>query len=301
MWRYLIAAFVYILIIGPPAGAQDNKPGWTIPEPLKWSWVNGYPITYREEGQGQAIVLIHGALSDSRTFNRQLLPFAKSHRVIAVHLRHHFPEAWNGVGSDFSVEQHALDVAGLIKKLDLGKVHIVGHSRGGAVAVEIAKTHPEVVRTLVLADASIDMPVPETPEAIAAAGFNKKVNETLKDNLKSMEPAKAAEIFIDSLSSNPGAWAKLPEAGRKMILDNIYTVLGERERPITTCDHVRKFETPVLLLTGEMSASKFEFFYNEMRKCKSLPQTVVVPKVGHAMQLNAEFFNKVVLDFVAMN
>lgn len=221
--------------------------------------------------------------------------------MIAVHLRHHFPESWNGVGSDFSVEQHASDVAGLIKKLELGKVHVVGHSRGGAVAVEVAKANPEVVRTLVLADASIEMPVPETPEAIAAASFNKKVNGTLQDNLKFMEPAKAAEIFIDSLSSNPGAWSRLPEAGRKMILDNIYTVLGEKERPITTCDHVKKFDVPILLLTGETSAKKFEFFYNEMRKCKSFPETVVVPKVGHAMQLNADFFNKVVLDFVAKN
>lgn len=69
MWRYLIAAMAYTLFSSLPGQAQDNKPNWTVPEPLKWSWVNGYPITYRDEGQGSAIVLIHGALSDSRTFN----------------------------------------------------------------------------------------------------------------------------------------------------------------------------------------------------------------------------------------
>src|SRR4051794_40098879 len=34
------------------------------------------------------------------------------------------------------------DVAALIRKLNLGKVHLVGWSRGGAVAIEVAKAQP---------------------------------------------------------------------------------------------------------------------------------------------------------------
>jgi pimeloyl-ACP methyl ester carboxylesterase len=95
---------------------------------------------------------------------------------VLISLRHYYPERWDGVGTDFSIEQHAQDVAALIKKLNLGKVHLVGHSRGGAVVIEVAKLNPEVIRTLVLPDASIQMPVPESAEAKEAAEFTKKTS-----------------------------------------------------------------------------------------------------------------------------
>ncbi|MGY4629644.1 alpha/beta fold hydrolase [Bradyrhizobium sp. USDA 4486] len=53
----------------------------------------------------------------------------------------------------FSFEQHADDVVPLINRLDLGQVHLLGHSRGGGVVVTVAKTHPEVIKTMILADA----------------------------------------------------------------------------------------------------------------------------------------------------
>lgn len=48
-------------------------------------------------------------------------------------------------------------------------------------------------------------------------------------------------------------------------------------------------------LTGE-----FEFFYNEMRKYREFPVTVVIPNAAHAMQRqNAEVFNRVALEFLS--
>ena len=137
---------------------------WSIPSDVKSKLINGYRIAYKDEGQGPAIVFIHGANADYRSFNSQIAALASSYRVITPSLRHYYPEQWNGEGSDFSVEQHAADVATLIRMLDLGKVHLVGWSRGGAVAIEIAKAHPDLVLTLVMEDGVIVMPVEETPE-----------------------------------------------------------------------------------------------------------------------------------------
>ena len=219
--------------------------------------------------------------------------------MVAVSLRHFYPERWDGTGTDFSIEQHAEDVAALIKKLNLGKVHLVGHSRGGAVAVEVAKSHAEVIRTLVLPDGSIEMPVSETAEAKEAGDFTKRGIGTLQENLKTGDPAKAAEVFIDMLSS-PGTWEKFPEAAKEIVLVNIYSALGDKGRPISTCADVKKFDFPVLLMTGDKSPKKFDFFYNEMRKCRDFPATVVIPNAGHGMQTrNPEVFNKVTLEFLS--
>jgi pimeloyl-ACP methyl ester carboxylesterase len=174
----------------------------------------------------------------------------------------------------------------------------IGHSRGGAVVIEVAKFHPEVIRTLVLADASIEMPVPDSAESREAAEFTKRLIGTLQVNLKTGDPTKAAEVFVDMLTG-PGTWPKLPEPVKTMILENVYTALGDKSRPLTSCSDVKKFDFPILLMTAEKSPKKFEFFYNEMRKCKDLPASVVIPNVGHAMQRNAEVFNKVILGFVS--
>ena len=168
--------------------AQEIKPSWPIPSEMKWEAVNGYPMAYRDAGRGTPIVLVHGSTFDYRAWNAQFDVFSDVHRVIAVSLRHFFPERWDGVGDDFSIEQHAEDVAALIRKLNLGKVHLVGQSRGGAVVVEVAKSHPEVIRTLVLADASIEMPVPDTAEAKEAAEFTRKGIVALQTNLKGWRP-----------------------------------------------------------------------------------------------------------------
>ena len=275
------------------------EPSWPIPSELKWQCVNGYPKAYRDAGSGTPIVLVHGLANDYRAWNAQFDAFSSTYRVIAVSLRHFYPERWDGIGSDFSIRQHAEDVVALIEQLELGKVHLVGHSRGGAVAVELAKLRPQVIRTLVLPDGSITMPVADTADATEAAAFSITLLGTLQENLKRGDPTRAAEVFVDMLSV-PGAWRTLPEPVQEMILANINTGLAGTDRPLTSCADVKKFDFPIMLLTGEKSPPRFEFFFNEMRKCKEIPASIVIPNAGHLMQrANPKAFNKAVLAFVS--
>lgn len=151
-------------------------------------------------------------------------------------------------------------------------------------------------------DASIQMPVPETAEGKEAAEFTKKSIGTLQTNLKTGDPVKAAEVFVDMLNA-PGTWPTLPEPAKEMILANIYTALGDKGRPLTSCDDLKKFDFPVLLMTGDRSPKKYELFYSEMRKCKDdFPPSIVIPNAGHAMQRNnPEAFNKATLAFVSQH
>lgn len=50
-------------------------------------------------------------------------------------------------------------------------------------------------------------------------------------------------------------------ARRNVVLDKIYAALADTGRPVTTCDDVKKFNFPLLLLTGEKSPTKYELFY----------------------------------------
>jgi pimeloyl-ACP methyl ester carboxylesterase len=158
---------------------------WSLPPGVKFLRVNGYDMAYVERGAGVPVVLVHGSLSDYRYFAAQMEPFSARHRVISVSLRHYYPEHWDGNGSDFSYQQHAADVAAFIQALNAGPVHLIGHSRGGTVAMFVANAHPELVRSLVIAEGGRNVRafMPTDPkyaeEAKAAAALSRQVLERL--------------------------------------------------------------------------------------------------------------------------
>ena len=272
---------------------------WPIPEGLKTVEVNGYPMAYHDTGSGTPLVLIHGAFSDYRVWSKQIPVFSESYRTVAVCLRHHYPEKWNGVGNDYSVDQHASDVAALIKKLNLGKVHLLGHSRGGPVAFTVAKMHPELIRTIILEDGSIDSILPETPEKQKLAAAWKKRVETARANLDAGNPEKAAQEWWDNWAG-PGTWEKFPPPVKALIIDNVWSTTDNGERGNISCDDILKFNFSILLLNGEKSRKHYADIYKEIRKCRSdLPEPIVVPNATHIIHAtNPEFYNAAVLDFL---
>lgn len=282
--------------------ARDEST-WPLPDGVKSIEVNGYDMAFQESGSGTPLVLVHGSLGDYRGWDTQLSEFAKKYHVIAVSLRHCYPEKWDGHGGDFSIEQHVSDVAALISKLNLGQVHLLGHSRGGAVALNVAKAHPELIRTLILADPSgLETLLPDSPESRKLAAETKGLVDTLKANLACGDPEKAGREFTDSLSG-PGTWAKLPIEQRQWFFDNLGTVIGDTgQRPQTTCEQISKFFFPVLLVNGERSPTRYVAMMAAMRGCKDIAAPIVIPNAAHSMHReNPDAFNAAVLEFLDHN
>jgi pimeloyl-ACP methyl ester carboxylesterase len=280
--------------------AAHAEPNWPLPDGLRTVEVNGYDMAYQEAGSGTPVVLVHGSLNDYRVWNSQVSEFAKKYRVIVMSLRHYYPEKWAGKGDDFSVEQHAMDVAAFIKKLNLGKVHLLGHSRGGAVVLGVAKQNPDVIKTLILEDASgLEELLPDTPDTQKMAAQGKELRETLARNIATGDLELAARVFVDSLSGS-GAWSKRTAEQKQLIFDNMGTALKAEGRPKTSCEQIAKFDFPVLLLNGERSPKRYGEMFAAMRKCKDIPEPIVIQNSAHSMNRdNPHAFNSAVLEFVA--
>ena len=118
---------------------------------------NGYDMAYVEMGQGPPLVCVHGSLCDFRVWSCVLGPLSQRHRVIAVSLRHCFPEHWDGVGTDYNMPQHIADVIAFLEALGAGPVDLLGHSRGGHLAFRVAQQRPDLLRRLVLAEPGGDL------------------------------------------------------------------------------------------------------------------------------------------------
>lgn len=104
-------------------------------------------IYYEIHGGGPSLVMLHGGVTPSETFGVPLAEMAKTHEVIAIHLRGH------GFSTDsdepWSTEIMADDVAAVLQSLGVGKARFMGYSLGAAVSLQVAIRHPELVEKLV--------------------------------------------------------------------------------------------------------------------------------------------------------
>ena len=257
-------------------------------------------MAYQEQGSGAPLVLVHGSLNDYRVWAAQAPEFARTYRVLAVSLRHYYPERWNGQGDDFSIEQHIEDLAAFVRKMNLGKVHLLGHSRGGSVVLNVAKRHPELIRTLILEDASgLETLLPPSPDSERMAAEGRKTREALAAALAG-GPTGAGNPGLRQLPGGAGAWSRLPPPIRQIILDNAGTALKPEGRPATSCAEIGKLDFPILLLNGERSPKRYAAMFAAMRTCKAgIAEPTVIPNAAHGMHReNPAAFNAAILSFL---
>ena len=198
-----ISLMAFALAVGSEAQVS-------VADVVKTLRVNGYDLSYIERGSGVPVVLVHGSLNDYRIWTAQMAPFAARYRVIALSLRHYYPERWNGQGDDFSIEQHARDVVAFIRQLGAGKVHLIAHSRGGNVGLQVAKWNPELLRSVVLADASGLEGLLPGAAGDSDANASTQARKLLRERLQAGEIDRGLAEYAE-YTTGPGTWAKMPE------------------------------------------------------------------------------------------
>ena len=301
MKKSLKILLIMLMLIGLASSASLRgapPPTWSIPEGIKTIEVNGYHMAYQEAGSGTPLVLLHHHPADYRTWDTQVPVFSKEYRTIAVSLRHYYPEKWDGIGDDFTIAQHVSDVVAMIKELNLGKVHLLGNSRGGSIAVTVASLYPELIRTLILNEPNTIPLIRETPEGQKWMANQKASGEKVRASLAAGGREKAAQEWLASFGV---AWEKVPPRNQQSLIDNIgvCTELGDRGN--FSCADIQKFNFPILLVAGEKSAKLYGQMLDALRQCKpDIPAPISVPTGVHGSmhRQNPEFFNKAILDFL---
>lgn len=137
-----ISALLLVVLFTASLSAQEKPTTGYAP-------VKGLKMYYEIHGSGEPVVLLHGAFMNiTSNWDGWIAELAKTRKVIAVEMQAHGRTA--DISRDFTSENLADDVVGLLDYLKIPRADIVGYSMGGEVTMQCAIRHPDKVRKAVI-------------------------------------------------------------------------------------------------------------------------------------------------------
>ncbi|QDH78904.1 alpha/beta hydrolase [Echinicola soli] len=154
---------------GSTAIGSNNKVG-------KQVEANGVNLYYETYGEGEPLLLLHGADMSIASFSSIIPILAKHYKIIALDTRGHGQSTEDG--KKLTYELYAEDVNAFLDDLGLKAVNVLGWSDGGNTALILAMDYPDKVNCLAAMSAVLynDNTAVDT-----------KINKTLKKQIKELE------------------------------------------------------------------------------------------------------------------
>jgi len=277
----------------------------------KFVLVQGYNIHYVEAGEGQPILLIPGAFSTYRHWNRVIPYLSKHYKLLCMDYLGVGDSDKPRSGFGYTIEEQADLIAKAIEALQISKVHILGVSYGGAIALNLAARHSEKVEKII---------------SIEGNGI-KHQNVPYRSMKGFLRWPVVGEISVGVIRSGFAdrlvtkavigkAWEQMSETEKKEIIEIIsqnnktascvswYRISRTIETSRDFTDEAKTIQTPVLYLYGgnstyhDMAATNAEFLKTNLPNVK-----IVRFQDGiHDLELQKpEEVARHILDFLAKN
>lgn len=266
--------------------------------------VNDVELHYIEQGQGEPLILLHGGLGDYRSWGPQMKLLSPQFRVISYSRRYHYPNNNPLTAKYHSAYTEADDLAALIRKLKLGRVHLIGTSIGAFTALALAVRHPEMVRSLVLAEPPVHEWIRDTPAGEAAyREFMITTWEPAKKAFKKGDDEEAMRILVGAFAG-AGGFEKLSPEARMAAMHNsrFFKANASASDPFPNLskEKVRRLHIPVLIITGENTITIHRLVNEELARLLPKAEQAIIPNAGHfSPRENPQAFNEAVLKFYA--
>jgi pimeloyl-ACP methyl ester carboxylesterase len=206
---------------------------------------NGVRIHYLREGSGDPIVLLHGYIFGADWWRPQIDALRDRFDVVAVDLRGQMASETTEGG--YELWNQAEDVNGVIETLGIAPVHCVGLSMGGMIAMRLALTHPEAVRSLVLMDTSAGAEDPEKAERYEGMAQVVEAGD-LAAVIPALPPIFLVDDFIADHRDEVDDWLRRLEAADHMGLVRTVRAINGRDDITGRMGEIR---VPTLVIHGE--------------------------------------------------
>ena len=223
----------------------------------KFVVVQGYNLHYVEAGEGQPILLIPGAFSTYRHWNRIIPHLSARYKLLCVDYLGVGDSDKPRSGFGYTIEEQTDLIVKMIEALQISKIRIFGVSYGGAIALNLAARYPEKVDMII---------------SIEGNGI-KHQNVPYKPMKGFLRWPVVGEIFTGVIRSGIGdklvtksvigkAWEQMSKAEKKEIIEIVsqnnktascvswYRISRTIETSRDFSDQAKTIRTPVLYLYG---------------------------------------------------
>jgi len=227
--RVLLSAGV-ALALGCAASPPQPTSG---PEPGRVE-VNGMQMYYEVSGQGDPLIVLHGAYMNIESMGEIIPKLAETHRVYALEFQGH--GRTTDIDRPITYPNLADDVAAFMNTVGLERADVFGYSMGAAAALQLAIRHPAKVNKLVVASAAYD-----------TAGW--------QPEFRAFVPQMTPEMFVNTpledeyrkLAANPDGFRALVEK-----------LIALEKEPMDWEEDVKGLQVPVLIIAGDADVVTLE-------------------------------------------
>lgn len=108
-------------------------------------------LNYQQSGEGESLVLIHGLFGSLDNLNMVAKTLNQFYCVTNVDVRNH---GFSFHENNMEYSALAQDIIDTLDHLNIDTTHILGHSMGGKIAMQVALDFPQRVNKLIVADIS---------------------------------------------------------------------------------------------------------------------------------------------------
>jgi pimeloyl-ACP methyl ester carboxylesterase len=239
----------------------------------------GLQIAYQREGNGPPIIFLHGFFGDHRVWRRQL-ELADEYTLVA----------WDAPGcgesslpgADFEIRDYANVLEEFIGRVGLDRPHLVGNSFGGTLALQLASTRPELVKSIVGIDTYAGWSGSFTPDIVA-----RRLDASLPD--LELPPAEVAAKWITGFVT-PEAPEPIKDELRGIIVDFDpagMRMMIEALAAADLRDVLGEIRAPTLLIWGAQDTRSPLTVARDLRGRLSGSRLVVLEGAGHLAQVEA--------------
>lgn len=257
---------------------------------------NGMALETVVRGSGETVVLVHGSVSDHRTWRGTQAALADGFRTVAYSRRYHWPNEPIPPGADYSMDEHVDDLRAVICALGGEPVHLIGHSYGAFLCLLLAIREPGLVRRMVLAEppaVTLFVSLPPSPAALlgllarrprTAAAIMRFAATGLAPATAAIERGEADEAIAVFGRATLGreTYESLSAARMTQVRANLIEAefLGTGFAPLAAAD-VQGITAPTLLISGARSPAMFKRIVERLDGLLPASERAVIADASH--------------------